>query len=64
MTQKVGTIDVHKKVLMVVAATVSEMVVEGGTDQRIEYERRRFGSGASERAHVTAWLQEIGRAHV
>ena len=60
MTQKVGTIDVHKKVLMVVAATVSEMVVEGGTDQRIEYERRRFGSGASERAHVTAWRQERG----
>ena len=60
MTQKVGTIDLHKKVLTVVAATVFETVVEGGTDQRIEYERRRFGSGASERAHVTAWLQERG----
>ena len=56
MTQKVGAIDIHKKVLMMVAATVFETVVEGGTDQRIEYERRRFGSGASERAHVTAWL--------
>lgn len=64
MSQIVGSIDIHKKVLIVVVATVSETVFDGGTDQRIEYEGRRFGSGASERDHVVAWLQERGAEQV
>lgn len=64
MSQIVGAIDIHKKVLMVVVATATETAIEGGTDQRIEYEMRRFGSGASERVHVVAWLKERGAEQV
>ncbi len=60
MSQTVAGIDIHKKVLMVVVATVSETVSEGGVEQHIEYEGRRFGAGGREREHLTAWLRERG----
>jgi transposase len=58
MARKVAGIDIHKKVLMVVVATVSESASEEEIEQRIEYESRRFGSGASERKHLVSWLAE------
>jgi transposase len=64
MSQTVAAIDVHKKVLMAVVATVSETVNDGGVDQRFEYVGRRFGSSASERTHLVAWLQECGAEEV
>src|SRR5450432_3453679 len=60
MAKKKAGIDIHKKVRMVVVATVSETVSDSGVEQQIEYEERRFGSGASEREHVVAWLRERG----
>ncbi|MGD1097561.1 MAG: IS110 family transposase [Bryobacteraceae bacterium] len=58
MTRTIAGIDIHKRVLMVVVATVMEKEVDGGLEQQIEYEGRRFGSGASEREHLVAWLRE------
>lgn len=58
MSQRVAGIDIHKKVLMVVVATVSRRVGEGQVEEEIEYESRRFGSGASEREHLIGWLRE------
>jgi transposase len=58
MSQILAGIDIHKKVLMVVVATVSETVSDSGVERQIEYECRRFGSGASEREHLVAWLGE------
>jgi len=58
MSQIVAGIDIHKKVLMVVVARVSETVSDSGVERQIEYECRRFGSGASEREHLVAWLRE------
>jgi transposase len=52
MTYKVAGIDIHKKVLMVVV-TDAAAVEEG-------LESRRFGTAASEREHLVAWLQERG----
>jgi len=43
---------------MVVVATVTEKEIDGGVEQRIEYEGRRFGSGMREREHLVAWLGE------
>ena len=43
---------------MVVVATVSETVSDSGAERQIEYESRCFGSGASEREHLVAWLRE------
>lgn len=52
MTYKVAGIDIHKKVLMVV-------VTDAAADEW-EFESRRFGTAASEREHLVAWLQERG----
>jgi transposase len=52
MTYKVAGIDVHKKVLMVVVA-------DAAADE-LTFESRRFGTAASEREHLVAWLQERG----
>lgn len=52
MTYKVAGIDIHKKVLMVV---VTDAAAEQG-----EFESRRFGTTASEREHLVAWLRERG----
>jgi transposase len=60
MSQTLAGIDIHKRVLMVVVATVSRTVGDGEVNEEIEYEGRRFGSGASEREHLVAWLQERG----
>ncbi len=45
-------IDIHKKVLM---AVVTDVTVE-----EFQFQSRRFGTTASERAHWAAWLQERG----
>ncbi len=60
MSQRVAGIDIHKKVLMAVVATVSQTVGAEEVDQKIEYEVRRFGSGAREREHLVAWMRERG----
>jgi transposase len=52
MTYTVAGIDVHKKVLMVV---VTEAAAE-----ELRFESRRFGTTASEREHLVAWLQDRG----
>lgn len=52
MTYKVAGIDIHKKVLMVVVADAAA--------DPWEFESRRFGTAASEREHLVAWLQERG----
>ena len=58
MAQRVAGIDIHKKVLMVVVAVVSRTVGDGEGEEQIEYESRRFGSGAREREHLVAWMRE------
>ncbi len=58
MPERVAGIDIHKKVLMVVVATVSRRMGGDEVEEEIEYESRRFGSGASERGHLIAWLRE------
>ena len=58
MLRVIAGIDIHKKVLMAVVATVVEREMEGGIEQQIEYEGRRFGSGTREREHLVAWLRE------
>lgn len=52
MTYKVAGIDVHKKVLMV--------VVTDAAAEELTFEGRRFGTRASEREHLVAWLQDRG----
>src|SRR5579864_8183459 len=52
MTYKVAGIDIHKKVLMV--------VVTDAAAEEWQFESRRFGTGASEREHLVAWLRERG----
>src|ERR1700694_2547036 len=52
MTYKVAGIDIHKKVLMV--------VVTDAAAEEWEFESRRFGTVASEREHLVAWLQQRG----
>ena len=52
MTYKVAGIDIHKKVLMV--------VVTDAAAEELTFESRRFGTGASEREHLAAWLGERG----
>jgi transposase len=58
MTRRIAGIDIHKKVLMVVVATVVEQEIAGGTEQQIEYEGRRFGGGTRDREQLVAWLRE------
>lgn len=52
MSYKVAGIDIHKKVLMV--------VVTDAAAEELTFESRRFGTVASEREHLVAWLQERG----
>jgi transposase len=62
MSHRVGAIDIHKKVLMVVVATLVDAGAAGedADGDKIEYECRRFGAGARERQHLVAWLREHG----
>ena len=57
MSYRVAAIDIHKKVHMVVVATMADEV-EDSAAAAVEFECRRFGAGASERNHLVAWLQE------
>lgn len=50
MPYRLAAIDVHKKVLMVVVADV--------TEAEFEFEARRFGTTASELRRLAAWLQQ------
>lgn len=52
MSFTIAGIDIHKRVLMVVVADASE--------PELEFEGRRFGTGAAELAHLAAWLAERG----
>ena len=58
MSYKVAGIDIHKRVLMVVVAIAGDEVPDPA-GEAIEFECRRFGTGASERNHIVSWL----RAH-
>lgn len=53
MRRSIAGIDVHKRVLMVVALRVHD-----GAEQNLE--RRRFGSTTSELRRLLEWLQELG----
>ena len=57
MPYKIAGIDIHKRVLMVVVASVADEVADA-TGAAMEFECRRFGTGASERQHLVAWLQQ------
>jgi transposase len=57
MSYKVAAIDIHKKMLMVVVATVANEVPDA-TGEAIEFDCRRFGTGSSERQHLVSWLRE------
>lgn len=59
MSYRIAAIDIHKRVLMVVVASMAEEV-EDATAAAMEVECRKFGSGASERQHLVAWLQQRG----
>jgi transposase len=51
---QIAGIDVHKRVLMLAVADAS--VAEGD----LEFECRKFGTGAKELKHLKAWLEERG----
>jgi len=56
MCEKIASIDIHKKVLMVVAGSR-----EGDAlGPECELERRRFGTTTSELHHLSGWLREQG----
>jgi transposase len=57
VSYRIAAIDIHKKVLMTVIATVADQVEEA-TGEAIEFECRRFGTGAGERNHLVSWLRE------
>lgn len=57
MAYRIAGIDIHKRVLMVVVASVAEEVADT-TGAAMEFECRRFGTGASERNHLVSWLQQ------
>ena len=57
MSYKVAGIDIHKKVLMVVVASMADEVTDPA-GEAVEFECRRFGTGASERNHLVSWLQQ------
>ena len=59
VSYRIAAIDIHKKVLMVVIATVADQVEEA-IGEAIEFECRRFGTGAGERNHLVSWLREHG----
>lgn len=58
MARRIAGIDIHKNVLMAVVATVVEKEIDGGLEQQIEYEGRRFGASTRERGHLVSWLRE------
>jgi transposase len=79
MSHRVAGIDIHKKVLMVVMATVADAAGSnsapddtpdsGAADNQMtpgnfEYECRRFGTGSREREHLVAWLRDRGTEEV
>jgi transposase len=57
MSYTVAGIDIHKKVLMVVVTTAGDEVADPA-GEALQFECRRFGAGAGERKHITAWLRE------
>jgi transposase len=57
MSYTVAGIDIHKKVPMVVVAIAGE-VVGDSAGEAIEFECRRFGTGAAERDRLVGWLRE------
>ena len=57
MPYRVAAIDIHKKVQMVVVASMAEEVADA-MGAAVEFECRKFGGGASERQHLIAWLQQ------
>jgi len=57
MSYTIAAIDIHKKVLMVVAASVAEEVADA-TGAAVQFECRKFGAGARERNHLVSWLQQ------
>jgi transposase len=54
---RIAAIDIHKRVLMVVIAAVADEVADA-TGAALEFECRKFGTGASERQHLVSWLQQ------
>ncbi len=48
MLRRVAEIDIHKKVSMVDAATVSGEASDAAVERKIEYESRRFGAALPE----------------
>src|ERR1017187_4756830 len=63
MSYTIAAIDIHKRVLMVVVATVANEVADA-TGEAIEFDCRRFGTGSSERRHLVSWLRERGVTEV
>ncbi|HEY7389139.1 MAG TPA: IS110 family transposase [Bryobacteraceae bacterium] len=57
MSYKVAAIDIHKKVLMVVVASIADEVADAA-GAAVEFVQRRFGAGASERNQLVSWLQQ------
>jgi len=57
MSYNIAAIDIHKKVLMVVVASVAEEVSDT-TGAAMEFECRKFGTVASERNALVSWLQQ------
>ena len=56
MSDKVASIDIHKKVLMVVAASREGKAM----DPECGLERRRFGTMSSDLRRLSSWLRELG----
>lgn len=56
MSYKVAGIDIHKRVLMVVVATTANEV-EDAMGAAVEFDCRKFGTGASERNRLVSWLK-------
>src|SRR5260370_35975413 len=56
MSYKIASIDIDKKVLMVVVASTAAEVADAG-GAAVEFERRKFGAGADQRNQVVSWLQ-------
>src|SRR5260370_689632 len=56
MSYKIASIDIHKKVLMVVVASTAAEVADAA-GAAVEFERRKFGAGADQRNQVVRWLQ-------
>lgn len=57
MSYRIAAVDIHKKVLMVVIVTAADQVKEP-VGEALEFECRRFGTGASERKELVSWLRE------